>query len=240
MRGRFRGACVLCALGVVALAPTHALSAPIFNRSAFDGVSHTLIDFETRGDGTPYDLPEDTGDTLDPGQYIDSGFVVIADGVVANVDDGDFENALSQVGSLQHSVFLMGGSGDEVGFKFARHDIHSVGISIVRNADFISGGPLVLRAYTQAGPGQPVTLLEEIAYDSRFIQGGVGVFDFGFIGITSDQPIVNFFFDFAQSDDLAIHYDDFIFSTEMVPAPGAAIVLLGAGCAALRRRREKR
>ena len=82
-----------------------------------------------------------------------------------------------------------------------------------------------------------MTLLEEVEYDSLFLQGQVGDIDFGFIGITSSQPIIRFVFDFTNNDDIAIQYDDLIFSTEVVPAPTTGAQLLLAGLALARRRR---
>lgn len=210
-----------------------ALGAPIFDQSAFDGHPSTLVDFESLGDGTPYNLPEGGVGGVLGGQYGSLGFTIFApDPLVVNASDADSEAALAQVGSLQTSLLLMGGSGDQVGFIFERDDIYSAGISIVRKTDSITG-PLILRVRDRNA-----SLIAEIEYDSSFIQGQIGLFDYGFIGFASDVPLGNFLFDFSQNNDIAIQYDDFVFSTEQVPAPSAAWAMLGAaGFAGTRRRR---
>lgn len=221
---------------IVLCSSAHA--SPVFSRSAFEGVPTTYVDFETRGDGTPFNLNEGEVAPLDRNQFGHLGFAVDApDPLIGNDPDPTVEAVLSLVGSLEHAIFLMGGSGSEVGFAFAGFQIRSVGISVIRNTSFLTGD-LVALIYTQAGPGQPVSILEHAVYDSSFLQGQSGNIDYGFIGFTTDQPIIGFVFDFANQDDNYILYDDLVFSTQTVPAPSCGLVISLGVLARSRRKRE--
>jgi len=246
----------VCACALPAPAALGAFSV-IDDRSFFDGIEHTFLDFETKGDGSPVDLPPLGGQLFSPTEY--NNFSVN----FQSNDSDSFGMAWSNfpppnplcgicqsIGAVGSPVTIIGGGGNwTMTFSVP---VHAVGIGVVQGA---WGTPsnfdppekelqTRMRAFSAGG-----RILGEVFFWGDLVDGGFGgAFaggffgeefqknPFGFLGIFSpDSPIASV--QFTHSASIAgVGFDDLHFSA--LPAPGAgatlALTTLGAG---VRRRR---
>ena len=207
--------------------------AVLTDRSSFSGIAHTLNTFEFLPDGTPLIIPEGQSFGIGP-DFTGYGFVPVEAALIAmNPSLPEAEQAIAASSSPDNIVFLSGG-GLRPGFSFVHNplEIHSVGISVTRHLDLVEG-PLIAQIL---GPGN--VLIEEVVFEGDLIDGQFGPIQYGWLGFTSATPIQSLRLIHFDLDNDWQAYDDLMFSTEMIPAPGGVVVLMGAGgLSGLRRRR---
>jgi len=250
---------VACACAV---APTAVAGVVIDDPSFFDDIEHTLLDFETKGDGSLVDLPflgrqvfsgseyNNFGVNLQTRDSLSSGMKWI-DTPPPNADTilgGGIGDSLDAVGSWPTAI----GGGDDWTITFSV-PVHAVGIGVVQAGWGFTGpaGDRVIlkelqthmRAFSAGG-----RILGEAVFYGDLVDGGFGgpflggdfgeefdAFPFGFLGVFSpDRPIDHV--RFTHGVDAGVIFDDLHFSALPAPGPGAALALTALS-AGLRRRR---
>jgi hypothetical protein len=203
---------------------------PLVDRSGFSGVSHTLIDFETRGDGvTPIFLFPDSGVIIPNDEYAPNG-VLFADSSVGIIrfSENTFSWDAFLAQSSPNNAFTGVSHSESIIFI---NEIHSVGFEVV---------------FSNLGFSQPPRLqafddfdnpLGEIVFDDTFIDGILGFsveVAYGFMGLSSTTPIAKITFN--NMFDAVI--DDLYFSAAVIPAPGVLTLALPFSLAGIRRRQR--
>lgn len=211
----------LSALAVTAMAGS-ALAAPITDRSYFDGLSPTVIDFETNGSGGALSLIQGEVQTLNANEYAGLGVRFSQD--IAWVNDGNslFDAAQTVAGtpvvSIPSSLF------NSFDLLFDS-PVHAFGLFVANNNAEDQTGPS-FTAYDADG-----MVIETVTWGSAFIEGGFLSVDYGFMGISAPGAQIA---RVSISKQAAI-LDDLTFA--VIPAPGAMGLLAGAGLFGARRRR---
>jgi len=244
---------VACACAV---APTAVAGVVIDDRSFFHDIEHTLLNFETKGDGSRVDLPFVGMETFGPDEYSEYGVTFPQGGAWGNfpppnadtILGGGIGDSLDAVGSWPTAI----GGGDDWTITFSV-PVHAVGIGVVQAGWGFTGpaGDRVIlkelqthmRAFDKHG-----LLLGEAVFWGDLVDGGFGgpflggdfgeefdAFPFGFLGVFSpDRPIDHV--RFTHGVDAGVIFDDLHFSALPAPGPGAALALTALS-AGLRRRR---
>lgn len=225
-----RAAAVLagCALTGTALAGELGSSGIITDKSFFNGLPTTLIDFETRGNGTPLALIEGQTMSLPTSEYSAQG-VVFSTGVNW-VNDGTpaFNAAQNLAGLGPHAIPSTSINTFTITFTGT---VRSFVIWIANNFMVDADGPTVT---VRDGANQVIRTEDFGSQDggSPFVDGRVSVADYGFMGMYSQTPIASV----TITKSTAI-LDNLCFSSE-VPAPGVfAVPMAGFAWLASRRRR---
>ena len=217
-------------VALVALAPQAQGGFVIGEKSFFDFVPHTLIDFETRADGT--DPFFGAGPTeivhMPETEYAPFGFQFSEASDVGwiKVHRDGVQDVLASGGSPE--IFAGVGSGDEAVIEFLV-PVRAFGLFALseRLAFFPFPPPSGLRVFDTEG-----NLLDEFLLEGDLLDGQIGFFEFGFMGYASDVDIGRV--EVVRNTVFGI--DDLFFSA--VPAPGgAAVMALGALGAGRRRQR---
>lgn len=212
----------------------------IDSRAYFENIEHTLIDFETRGDGSPVIITQPLGGLIIPAnEYEAQGFLFDERlGVwqemrgptcdLLGCSEGD---ALLKIGSP--STALSGGPNGR-GIVFTQ-EVHAFSIGVVQSfwATYPAtqeAAPTVIAFDAMGSEIGRVSLWGEL------IDGGYGEWDgvvpliaYGEIGLASATPIARL--EITVTGQSA--FDDLRFSS--VPAPGAMVVM-GVGIALISRR----
>jgi len=249
-------AAALCACAPAA--PPAFAGFVIDDRSFFDGIDHTLLDFETKGDGSPVDLPPLGAQLFSPTEYNNFGVDFESrDPHSFGMGWGNFPppNPLcgicQSIGAVGSPVNVISGGNDwTMTFSVP---VHAVGIGVVQGGWGV-GGPsddrrimkdlqTRMRAFSADG-----TLLGEVFFWEDLVDGGFGgpwkdgffgeeflSNPFGFLGIVSpDTPIAQV--EMTHGVPNGVLFDDLRFSALPAPGPGAALTLAALGMG-LRRRR---
>jgi len=224
----------------------------IDDRSFFDGLEHTFLDFETRGDGTPLAplIPPNDSAGMPSDEYAGSG--ILFDGPFVSwgrvpppepilFPEGNRSDALEAAGSL--SLYFGGGSQTESFSILFTEPVRAVGMAIIQQG-FRGGAPSIHRTSIISAYGQDGALLGELRFWGDLIDGGTGgvlaggifgdefqQFQYGFVGFASETPIAR-----LELDEIGAVFDDLHFSAVPAPGAGAAFALLGLGALARRRR----
>jgi len=215
---------VACACAV---APAAVAGVVITDPAFFDAIPHTLIDFETRHDGTPVDLPEGSILSMNFGEFSTLGVAIFGDPNWVNFTSDDLETVQGTYATLDNSLAMLPVfPGDPVGLAFlTTGTVRAFSIFVMMDVseprprpefDIFSGD----------------TFFTKLTFDESLVQGRVGDIEFGFVGYTSDEPF----------DAVVMHnftrpaFDDLRFSAFPAPGAGAAFALTALG-AGLRRRR---
>ncbi|MFA6135509.1 MAG: PEP-CTERM sorting domain-containing protein [Phycisphaerae bacterium] len=204
-------------LAVAPMAPASVIS----DASFFNGISKTVIDFETDGLGYAVDLPEYGGqDMYAADEYALQG--VAFDQVLTWVNDGgsDFDFAQAVGGSPNNSI--PGPAQDLFVMSFSE-PVRAFGFWIVNDTSSLTAPTFT--AKNAAGE-----TIEAVSFQDALIDGTHGIAQYGFMGIYADQDIasVEISLDVAELDNLT-------FSS--VPEPATLTVLALSGLALLRRRK---
>ena len=207
--------------GMAMTAGAHA--DPIDDRSFFDSIPHTFLDFETKADGSPVNVADGAAEIMDFNEYEPLGVRWNGLGTAfwGNDSDPDSEAALAAGGSPNHVV---GWANGVPGMVFGE-PIRSLGFALFVNTAFVTE-PIEIRASLFDG-----TIVESVFFDPMAPDGQVGDISFGFVGLTSESPfqsILIFQDDFFSIDDL--HFSS-------VPAPGG-VALFSVGVSTLSRRKR--
>jgi len=239
---------VVGAVGLVSAAPAAFV---IKDRSFFNGLEHTFLDFETDGAGN--DLPLGFHAALQrQDEYASRGFVYDERQVhwretpVPGADlglppEGNLGDAHQAMGSRRVAIGGATAAGWSINFT---EPVRAFGLGIVQ-ARFPFGEPdpiltSTIRAFNADGEEIGVVRFWDDLIDGQF--GSVWTefegeplrdFLYGFMGLATSEPIARLEFDETNFQSL---YDDLHFSA--IPAPGAGAVFALLGLGALTRRRR--
>jgi len=219
---------VWCTLSGSALAGELGSSGIITDKSFFNGLPNTLIDFETRGNGTPLVLIDGQTMSLPTSEYSAQG-ALFSSGVNW-VNDGTpaFNAAQNLAGLGPNAVPSTAINTFTITFTGT---VRSFAVWIANNFMVDANGPSI----TARDGSNQIIRTESFGNQtggSPFVDGRVSVADYGYIGIWSQTPIASV----TITKNTAI-VDNLCFSSE-VPAPGVvALPAIGAALFATRRRR---
>lgn len=217
------------AAACTAIAPAASAHAAfiIDDRSFFEGIDHTLIDFETEADGTPIAL-EFNGIVLLTGtEYSSLGVRFATDSPIAIVKSGS---------PSDRDALRIGGSLDNA-FAFGTLT-RNTPFEILFDTPVHAAGFFALTVVTLTAPefeafGVSGQSLGTFGLFGDLIDGQVDFVRYGYIGIASDEAIARIA---LSNGEIGWGIDDLRFSA--VPAPGGVIVLVGGvGLLGVRRRR---
>jgi len=246
-----RGSWSLAATAVLFAQPASGAFV-IDDRSFFNGLEHTFIDFETDGDGNPLDLGLDEVRRQRMNEYASIGFVYDDRGVAwADTPPPSADFGIPPEGNIGDAHAAMGSRPVAIGPTtiqgFAIHfttPVRAVGLGLAQKRFPASNDPnpiitSTIRAFNDAGDELGVVRFWGDLIDGQF--GFVWAeldgeewrsFTYGFMGLATSEPIARLEFEHVQNSI----FDDLHFSA--VPAPGAGTVfgLLGIGALVRRRR----
>jgi len=211
----------VCTVAVVLAATASSSSAQVVtDRSFFDPLPSTTIDFETRGDGTRIQLGAGDSEFLPSGEYAAWGVTFGTD--IQWVNDGgvDFDAAQAIGGSPEIAI---PGSSDSF-TMFFDVPVRAFGFWVVNNRTFSTDPQF--EAFDASGASLGIAVFNE-----DLIDGVIGVAEYGFMGIASpDTPIAS-----VRILKDATSLDDLIYSS--VPTPTSTSVIALGILAVTRRRR---
>jgi len=200
----------------------------IDDRSFFNNIPHTLIDFETRGDGTQYSFGGQ-GDfvTIAPDEYSNHGVLIsspsqhfLSPAVVLSPSSEPNESWFKQDASSPN--FLVDGTRH----GFLRFDfpegVNAISISALRISN-IDSDPVVMTAYHQNGSVLGALTLTESLIDGTVSGSQNGLpfdYEFGFFGLFSPSEEIAY----AVIDEDLSSFDDLYFA--IVPEPSSIFLLL--------------
>jgi len=218
--------CAATLTALVVCAPARAGGFIISDPAFFDAIPHTLIDFETRQDGTPLEIPEGDALSMANDAYNTLGVLIFGRPAWVNFTSDDIEAIQEQHASPKNSLALFAVSpGDFVGLDFVPN-IRSWGLFITLDVSVERPRP---RFEILDPLGEFVT---DISFEGDLVQGRVGDIEYGFVGYTSDEPFGTILFENYTRPA----FDDLRFSAIPAPGGGAAFALLGLGALTRRRR----
>lgn len=216
-------ACAVCAGAHAGIMDCGFITDQVF----FEGFESTLIDFETRGNGTPLALIEGQTLTMPTAEY--ASFGVTFSPAVQWVNDGTPAfNAAQNLGGTAHHA-IPSTSVNTFTMTFAG-GVRSVGMWVANNYVTDPDGPLFTARDSDGVVIKQFTFGSQTS-GSEFVHGRVLTADYGFFGLFSTVPIAT-----VTITKSAAILDNLVFS-EQIPAPGAVGALAVAGLYASRRRR---
>ncbi len=188
-----------------------ALAAGISDASFFSGMPHTLITFDVDGAGTPLNIIQGGRLLMPQMEYASQGIQFSPSVYWVNDSGSSFDQAQAIGGSLP--IAIPSGLIGDFSITFLV-PTHAFGFWVVNN---------------NTAPHLPVftaldlngNVIESVTFQAPFIDGTIGVADYGFMGIVSDTQIGSV----RITKDAAI-FDNLRFS--IVPEPGAMALLLVA------------
>lgn len=217
-----------CVMGLAVLGAGSANAGIITSASYFASVPHTLINFETDGQGNAISLIQGQSQVMPLDAYAPQG--VMFNNPIRWVNDGNaaFDGAQAALGS--GSVGIPSSYASTVDLTFTG-TVHAFGLFIVNNRRSDAAGPTIT-AYDASG-----NVIESAQWGSQFIVGtiisGNTTADYGYAGLYSlGAPIAR-----VVIVKHAALLDDLSFGGAVVPAPGALGVAGVAGLSLMRRRR---
>jgi hypothetical protein len=216
------------AAALLALSTALPVSATVIDSVAyFQSLPHTLIDFESDGQGNPLSLADGQSLVMPLSAYSPQGVTFLNQ--VRWVNDGSpaFDTAQDIGGSLDHAIpsaFV-----NSFAFTFSV-PVRAFGFWVVNNQGADPAGP-IFRAYDAQD-----NLIDSVQFNGTLIDGtvndGTTVAGYGIMGLAADRDIAR-----VEVQKVAAIFDDLRFTP--VPAPGP-IALAGLGTILLVGRRGKR
>lgn len=220
------------ALVAITVATQPATAAIIDDVSFFTGIPHTLIDWETNGNGNAVLLANGSETPMADDEYAALGFRFTESTAPMWTNPAGFSTDTVQIigGSpanfLGYSLF-----GDDISTEFViefLQPVHAFGF------------------WMQLGNTVPTTVFEaqdslgnslgSVGFTGDIIDGTFNDFiNYGFMGIASDTEIARVVL--TEGFENGIFLDDLRFSS--IPAPASGAVLSLGGIMALRRRRDR-
>lgn len=217
-----------CLVLVSGLASGAAQAGIITSAGYFASTPHTLINFETDGQGNAINLIQGQSLVMPLNAYEPQG--VVFNSQIRWVNDGNaaFDGAQAALGS--GTIGIPSSYASTVDFSFTG-TVHAFGLFIVNNSRSDAAGPTIT-AYDALG-----NVIESAQWGSQFIQGtlisGNTTADYGYAGLYSlTTPIAR-----VVIVKRAALLDDLRFGGAVVPAPGALGLAGLAGLGLCRRRR---
>jgi len=186
----------------------------------------SVINFETDGAGNTLNIPEGSTQDLYSDEYSSQGVLFDHDILWVNDHGADFEAAQAIGGSPQISIPGSSGTMTDLVISFSV-PVKTVGLWVIDRND----KPNVPSLEARDGSGN---ILGTVTFAGDFVDGSVGLVDYGFLGVSCDTTIksIRLSYDFTGFDNLT-------FGPETVPEPGC-LALLGVGAVAMLRRRRRR
>jgi hypothetical protein len=220
----------------------------IDDRAYFAGTDHAFLDFESNGDGDPLNLFFKELRFMPSDEYANQG--IQFHGPMAWADPGptpgvgaSLSDAIDAVGSWP-TVITSTQSGAAFELEFLV-PVRSFGFGVAQQAFVHFGEPsadytTTITAFNAVGEVIGVTQLWDETIDGgtgNVYAGGVygeqwRVWNYGFLGLATDEPIARLRFDNAWQSV----FDDLHFSA--IPAPGAGVTLGVVGLMGVGRRRR--
>jgi hypothetical protein len=198
-----------------------AFGGGIESATFFDSVPHSLVNFEHRGDGvSPVSLIAGETALLNAAEYSSLGFSFDRDIQWVNDANAMFDAAQAVGGSPQ--IGIPGSLHSEFEIHFAT-TVRAFGFWVVNNS--IADHFPQFEAFDAANNS-----LGYYSFGDGFVDGFIGVAQYGFMGISSPTPIARV----RITKDYAM-LDNFTFSA--VPSAGTLGILPLLGASLLRRRR---
>jgi len=213
------------ALGALAVWGCSAAQAgPIYDASFFSSISHTTINFETDRDGNSVVVAEGQTLYMYGDEYSPFGVAFDQDIYWVNDNGNDFEAAQAIGGSPEISIPGPAVVMTDLIMSF-NVPVRAFGLWVIDR----NNKPNVPSFQARNASGG---IIETVTFQGAFVDGSVGIQDYGLMGIYAEQNIasVKLSYDYTGFDNL-------MFSP--VPEPGCA-VLLAAGTAAIMRTRRRR
>lgn len=206
---------LLIAAAAIALASADAGAGIINNKSFFNSLPTTTINFETTGAGAAVPLVDGQTLTMPTSAYQNLG--VLFQSPIAWVNDGgiDFDIAQFIGGSPDNSIPSSAVASLVIQFTTP---VRSVGFFVANTYSVDGVGPTFVARDAQGNILQSVSFGTQTGA-SQFVAGRVGTADYGFMGLTSVTPIATL----SISKQAAI-LDDLMFSSQ-IPAPASALAL---------------
>lgn len=211
---------------MAALAAVPASGAAIFDASYFDGVLHTLITFETDGNGDPVYLAH-TAIFLD--EYFDQGFTFMDTTWFYRDSTADAQGAQA-IGGSPENYMRIPYPFDMLTIDF-NVPVTAFGLWIQANNRYDTG--IVFRAYASSGVPE---LIDTVYFEDDAIDGTIGEVDYGFLGISSDREISYVTINCREN---AFLMDNLMFDYA-VPEPSIPMLLSAGGLLSLLSLRRRR
>jgi hypothetical protein len=201
-----------------------AQAGAIYDAGFFSSIPRTTICFETDGSGNPVVISEGGTQYMYGDEYSSFGVLFDQDIYWVNDSGDDFEAAQAIGGSPEISIPGPATVMTDLVMSFTV-PVKAFGLWVIDRND----KPNVPSFQARNASGG---VIETVTFQGAFVDGSVGIQDYGFMGIYAEQNIasVRMSYDYTGFDNL-------IFSS--VPEPGCA-VLLAAGAATIMRRRTRR
>jgi uncharacterized protein (TIGR03382 family) len=222
----------LLAIGAAAtlagLTASRAQAEPIFDPSYFNGVTSSLINFETDGAGNPITLIPGGRRAMPANAYASEGIAINGIGCDWSYDgNAAFHAALVIAGSP--NISFPSSLCNTVTLTFTP-PVLNFGMFVVNNRTADPNGPLFIARDVNGN------IIETAQFEAKFIDGTIQTAnttaDYGFMGIGSTTPIAS-----VILSKTAATFDNLRFGPHVVPAPGA-LALGAAGALVLLRRRR--
>lgn len=210
----------LLACSLVALLGRPVWADAIDDASFFDSIRHTLITFETDGEGLPVIVPSGSVIPMPSDEYSAFGILLGPSVGWANDAAPTFDAAQAIGGSLPNAIT---GFVDVFDLVFTV-PVHAFGFWVVNN-DSVSTLPMFLAFDANDNA------IEAVVFEGGLVDGTIGVAEYGFMGISSAVEIGR-----VRISKEATIFDNLMFSA--VPAPGALGLLTVACFATWRRSRH--
>lgn len=198
------------ALAILAMA-TVAQAGPIYDASFFDSIPHTLIDWETDGNGNPVELNQGMRRAMPADEYASEG-ISFGQGIFwVNDFSPDFDAAQEIGGSPD--IAIPGASENEIVLNFLV-PTRAFGVWVINNT-VVNETPWFEVRDTSGG------FIGVAAFVGPAIDGVIGIAEYGFLGFVATVEIGS-----VRLVEDATAFDDLRFSP--VPEPATLILLLAA------------
>jgi len=200
----------IATLLLIALHATSSSASPINDASYFATLPHVLIDFDTYADGTPLGFPNDTVTNMSPVQYLSKGVLISLDFAWDSGAIPDFAAARAIGGSPLFDLMIFSQPHRPV-VTFT-NDVSAFGFWVI--ADRSRSGLTRFDAYDAHQQ-----LIETVSFGPTFIDGTIGIAQFGFMGIAA--PGIHSVVVTSSSPSIGVYavFDNLTFTT--VPEPSS-------------------
>lgn len=229
----FKCSVALVAAGLLAVTAQAGPVQVIDDRSFFNNIPHTLIDFETRGDGSAWGVPPGNIIRVAPDEYAPLGARITQSigpvhyTIARTFDTGVGRELLEVAGSFPHYLvdFAIDGF---VRIEFTTN-VNAFGLATIRGLAATSG-PVFLNAFDTDG-----LLLDAVAFDTPFVDGVMmgadpfssdDDFEYGFFGVYSPGSAIGSILILEDESS----FDDLRFGVVPEPATWLGITLIAFLC----------
>lgn len=207
----------IVALLFIAFHAVTSSASPINDASYFETLPHVLIDFDTYADGTPLGFPVDTVTTMSPVQYLSKGILLSYDFRWDSSAHPDFAAARAIGGSPLFDL-MIGSQPNQPVVTFT-NDVSAFGFWVI--ARQLRSGLTRFDAYDAHQQ-----LIESVSFGPTFVDGTIGIAQFGFMGIAA--PGIHSVVVTSSSPSLGVYavFDNLTYTT--VPEPNTSAMCSSA------------